>query len=162
MAPNTLRSLAVYRGAIHYVAQTRPLTKRLKREDPTLADQLHRSVISIPLNIAEGSGEFSPKDKARFYRYALRSCAESLAILDVSKEIGLVDEAEHAVCFSTGDRITAMLTRLVVVTTSRAHGGDRPRVHDREADAGSNATRTTNAPAPSHARARAPGLEGPQ
>jgi four helix bundle protein len=117
---NELRNLAVYRGAIRYVAVTRPTVMRLKRSDPTLSDQLHRAVVSIPLNIAEGAGEFSSRDKARFYRYALRSCTESLAILDVSRELGMMDEPEHAAAFRVGDRIAAMLTRLVIVTTDRA------------------------------------------
>lgn len=51
------------------------------RED--LRDQLRRASASIPLNVAEGASEFSPAEKARFYRIARRSCAECLSILDV-------------------------------------------------------------------------------
>ncbi|MGH7449164.1 MAG: four helix bundle protein [Longimicrobiales bacterium] len=92
---------------------------RLRRSDPVLADQLHRAMISIPLNIAEGAGEFSPADKARFYRYSLRSCTESLAILDVCNKIQFMKPAEHVAC-ETGDRVVAMLTRLVASAADRA------------------------------------------
>ena len=36
----------------------------------SLADQLQRAATSIPLNIADGAGEFSASEKARFYRMA--------------------------------------------------------------------------------------------
>lgn len=111
-----IRNLAAYRGAIRYVAATRPLVLKMRGEDPTLADQMHRAVVSIALNVAEGAGEFSPKDKARFYRYALRSCTETLAVLDVAREIGHLDDLEHGRCFALGDRLAALLTRLVVAT----------------------------------------------
>jgi four helix bundle protein len=126
MGTNSLHNLAVYRGALKYVARTRPLVVRLKRQDPTLADQLHRAVISIPLNIAEGAGEYSTRDKARFYRYALRSTKESLAILDVLKEIALATAEEHDHAFRTGDRIAGMLTRLVLATTVRERKQNGP------------------------------------
>jgi four helix bundle protein len=114
----SLKNLAAYRGAIRYVGRTRPLVQRLRSTDPPLSDQLNRAVISIALNVAEGAGEYSTRDKARFYRYALRSCTESLAILDVSLETGHMDAVEHAQCYGIGVHLTALLTRLVLATTS--------------------------------------------
>ena len=35
-----------------------------------LADQLQRAATSVPLNIAEGAGEYSGAEKNRFYRIA--------------------------------------------------------------------------------------------
>jgi four helix bundle protein len=46
-------------------------------------DQLDRASTSIPLNIAEGNGKFSAKDRARFLQMALGSALESAACLDV-------------------------------------------------------------------------------
>ena len=43
----------------------------------TIADQLYRSLGSISANISEGFSRFSPRDKARFYEYALGSARES-------------------------------------------------------------------------------------
>jgi four helix bundle protein len=45
-------------------------------------DHLDRSATSIPLNIAEGNGKFSPKDRARFFDIARGSAVEA-ASLDV-------------------------------------------------------------------------------
>jgi four helix bundle protein len=51
-------------------------------------DQLSRASLSIVLNLAEGSGRTSSKDKARFYSIALGSFRESYSIID------LLDQAE--------------------------------------------------------------------
>ena len=47
------------------------------------------------LNIAEGAGEFAPKEKARFYRMARRSATESAAVLDVCKNLKLLADERH-------------------------------------------------------------------
>src|SRR5580765_4188106 len=46
-------------------------------------DQLDRASTSIPLNIAEGNGKFSGKDRARFLEIARGSALECAACLDV-------------------------------------------------------------------------------
>ena len=45
--------------------------------------QLDRASTSIPLNIAEGNGKFSAKDRARFLEMARGSALECAACLDV-------------------------------------------------------------------------------
>ena len=67
-----------------------------------------------PLNIAEGAGEFSPGDKARFYRMARRSATECAAILDACRATEL---AELDLLFKGRTlllRIVAMLTAMVL------------------------------------------------
>ena len=116
----------VYIAAIAYVGETRPLVLRLRRSDLVLADQLHGAIISIPLNIAEGAGEFSAADKARFYRYALRSCTETLAILDVCRKLGLMKPEEDA-AYHTGDRGCAESNRYPAVPRTRTRQRSRSR-----------------------------------
>lgn len=52
--------------------------------DRHLKDQLLRAASSVPLNLAEGSGKRSPKDRRRFYDIAWGSLNEVSAIIDLS------------------------------------------------------------------------------
>ncbi|HSJ06018.1 MAG TPA: four helix bundle protein [Longimicrobiales bacterium] len=118
--PEPFDRLDAYRSAINLVGQVRPLVLRLRRREDAMADQLHRAVLSVACNTAEGAGEFSAGDKARLYRYALRSAAEATAILDAARAINMMEAAEHQTCRDTSVRLVAMLTRLVLVTSARA------------------------------------------
>ncbi len=79
--------MEVFQLAVRLQVEVRPVVDRLRRFDRSLADQLQRAVSSIGLNIAEGAGEYSPRDKARFYRYAVRSSLESAAALKLAEAI---------------------------------------------------------------------------
>ena len=48
-----------------------------------LSDQLDRASISVPLNIAEGAGRSTPRERARHYTIARGSAVECLACLDL-------------------------------------------------------------------------------
>jgi four helix bundle protein len=105
--------LDVYSVAIEFVGLADAIVERLPRGRAYLADQLHRASMSVPLNIAEGAGEYSKKDKARFYRMGLRSATECAAILDVCRKLDLAEartlDAGRALLL----RIVSMLTRLI-------------------------------------------------
>ena len=58
--------LDVYRVAIAFVVIANDVVESLPRGRGYLADQLQRASTSVVLNIAEGAGEFSAKEKARF------------------------------------------------------------------------------------------------
>ena len=64
--------LEVYRFAIQFVILADEIAESLPRGRAYLVDQLRRAGSSIPLNIAEGAGEYAPMEKARFYRIAKR------------------------------------------------------------------------------------------
>ncbi len=53
-----------------------------------------RASASIVLNIAGGAGEFAKREKARFYRIARRSATEFAEILDILRELELVEQAK--------------------------------------------------------------------
>jgi four helix bundle protein len=104
--------LDVYQAAITLVVLIDDIVKQLPKGRAYLADQLLRAGTSIPLNIAEGAGEYSGNEKIRFYRMARRSATECASIFDVGFRLQLINET----CYSKGRelliRIVAMLTKM--------------------------------------------------
>ena len=104
--------LDVYRASIKFVALADGIVEHLPRGRGYLADQLQRAGTSIPLNIAEGAGEFSSSEKSRFYRMAKRSATESAAILDVCRCLALLDDSLFLQGRDLLLRIVAMLIKM--------------------------------------------------
>jgi four helix bundle protein len=105
--------LHVYQAATNFVASVDYVAAALPRGRAYLVDQLHRAALSIQANIAEGAGEFSPPEKVRFYRMALRSATECGALLDSCARLQLSDAGAVEEALILLDRIVGMLTRLV-------------------------------------------------
>jgi four helix bundle protein len=61
------------------------------RSDPESTDQIRRSAVSIPSNIAEGDERGTYKDAERFLYIAKGSLAELQTQLEISQEIGYID-----------------------------------------------------------------------
>ena len=87
--------LDVYRAATTFVAIALPVSNGYPKGYSSLGDQLRRAATSIPLNIAEGYGRHTEADRFRHYDIARGSAHECGAILDIAKQIGMIDEAKH-------------------------------------------------------------------
>ena len=74
--------LNVYQRALEFAAWSQILIDSITKKTST-RDQLERAGDSIALNIAEGNGKFSHKDRARFFQIAHGSALESAACLDL-------------------------------------------------------------------------------
>lgn len=72
----------------------RLLSKFPDVERYNLVSQSSRAVISISLNIAEGSGKLSPKDQNRLYRYAYTSSLEVVSCMTASYKLKYINEDE--------------------------------------------------------------------
>ena len=57
-----------------------------------IVSQINRAVVSIPSNIAEGTGRTSMKDRAHFYQIAYGSLMETMSHLHISKDLGFITE----------------------------------------------------------------------
>ena len=75
--------LDVYRLSIAYAAFSYRIAKTLAGMNRLARDQWLRAAQSIPLNIAEGNGKQSLKDKNRFFEIARGSALECASIHDV-------------------------------------------------------------------------------
>jgi four helix bundle protein len=105
--------LHVYHTSIEFMCLADQVACSFAAGRAYLGDQLHRAATSIVLNVAEGAGEFSKKEKARFYRLALRSATECAAIVDVCKHLHLAPETHLLAGREMLLRILAMLVALV-------------------------------------------------
>ncbi len=106
--------LDVYRLSISYVSRSFDASQSLGGLHRHARDQWLRAAQSIPLNIAEGNGERSRKDRARFLDIARGSALECAAIQDVlvtTKGIKVQDDAAMKAMLH---RIVAMLTRMAM------------------------------------------------
>ena len=89
--------LDVYREAISFCGWAGELLSEIAVK-AAAKDQLDRASTSIPLNIAEGNGKFSAKDRARFLEIARGSaleCAACLAVL-VARKMALPEKIDPA------------------------------------------------------------------
>ena len=105
--------LEVYQSALQFVVMARDIIKQLPTGFADLADQLCRASTSIVLNTAEGAGEFSKKEKARFYRIAKRSATECAGVLDVFRVLKVLEDAPLLAGRELLLRIVGMHIRLI-------------------------------------------------
>lgn len=116
---NSFRKLNVYIRAKELVRQVYELIKKFPREEQyALCDQLRRAVISIPSNIAEGSGRQSQKDQAHFYTIAYGSLMEGLSQLDVACDLRYITQDEFNILEAIIDEEAKMLSGLVAKRTN--------------------------------------------
>lgn len=89
------RDLDVWKKSIELVKDVYILVKSLPKEEIyALSDQMRRSAVSIPSNIAEGSGRNGTKEYLQFLYIALGSLCELETQIIISKEIGYINNIE--------------------------------------------------------------------
>jgi four helix bundle protein len=92
------------------------LTKNPKFiKDYGFKDQVQRSSISIPSNIAEGDESGSDKLSVRHFYIAKGSTAELMTQLIIAFEIGYIDLELKKSLVDECDKISSMLTNLIKV-----------------------------------------------
>ena len=104
--------LDVYREAINFCGWVGEFLASISAK-AAAKDQLDRASTSIPLNIAEGNGKFSARDRARFFEMARGSALECAACLDVLVVRKLVKEEPLAAQKERLVRIVEMLVGLL-------------------------------------------------
>ena len=71
---------------------------------PPMKDQFDRAILSVVLNLAEGSGKLTKKERRNFYGISLGSLRETQAILDLLNQTEL---------YAIGNHLGASLYRLI-------------------------------------------------
>ena len=85
------KDLIVWQKAMELVRTVYALSKAFPADERyALTDQLRRAVVSIPSNIAEGSGRASNADYGHFLSIARGSLYETMTQLQVAVDLGYI------------------------------------------------------------------------
>jgi four helix bundle protein len=113
--------LEVFKLSVDAVAAVDALAEALPEGRGYIRDQLRRAANSIPLNIAEGAGEYALAEKARFYRIAKRSATECAGQILVCARLGITEAPRVEAAMLILQRVISMLVKIV----QRCSGGAR-------------------------------------
>ena len=116
----TPRELPIERLALRFQRAVEMVADGLAPKRRYLADQMCRAALSVYLNLREGVGEFSPAEKARFYRMSVRSLREVLGCLRVV--LSLQPELAPLVLAAgrIGDELRPKIIRYAIFHAKRA------------------------------------------
>ncbi len=104
-------SLEVWRLAVEVSSEIYLYLAEIR--DFGFRDQLTRSGLSVPSNIAEGFERFSDKEKIRFLDIARGSTAEAQTQIEIGMRISYIDEKTGNNWVMELEKIGKMLTSLI-------------------------------------------------
>jgi len=112
--------LTVYQRSLEFIEFVNQLISSNSNKLSAI-DQLDRASTSIPLNIAEGTGKYTSKDKCRYYDIARGSALECAACLDVLIKREKITKEISENGKSLLIEIVSMLTGLIRSTSDRLY-----------------------------------------
>ena len=107
------KELIIWQKSMELVSEVYKLVKKLPKEEKyALSDQIRRSSVSIPSNIAEGNSRDSTKEYGFFLSVASGSIAELETQLILCERIGYLESDELNKSFGLITEIRKMLTKI--------------------------------------------------
>ena len=107
------RQLDVYKESKTLVMMVYALLKEFPKEEQyALCDQLRRAVISVPSNIAEGSGRHSSKEQVHFLEIAYGSLREVECQIDIACDLGYISKDDVIIVTMQTGKLGAMISGL--------------------------------------------------
>ena len=120
------RRLVAWRRAHALALFVHQVTERFdSRRYVSLVNQMRRAALSIPANIAEGSGRASETQFARFLEIALASARELDYHALLTKDLGLLAPSDYARLEARVDEVCRIL--VVLHRKVARHGVQQPR-----------------------------------
>lgn len=118
------KKLIVWQKAMDLVEKVYALIKILPVEERyALAEQMRRSVISVPSNIAEGAGRAADKEYAHFLAIARGSLYELLSQLEAAERLGYLTIGEdiETLAREIARMLGAMLRKYGTIYSTTTH-----------------------------------------
>ena len=114
---NTIKSykdLEVWKKGVELVKRVYLSTKKFPKEEAYgLTNQMRRSAISIPSNIAEGKMRQHTNEYVQFLYVALGSCGELDTQLIIAKQLGYISKEDASSFADEIDHISRMIRSLI-------------------------------------------------
>lgn len=108
------RDLKIWHRAHSLTLEIYKITSTFPKDQKySLTSQLQRACISIEANIAEGCGRSSNKDFNRFLYISMGSASEVDCLLEISKDLQMIDENKHKLLHQKITEILKMLSSLI-------------------------------------------------
>ena len=87
-----------------------------QRHQFSLGEQLRRAALSIPTNLAEGSGRDNPKEERYFYGLAKGSVYEVVSLLVMVGKRGQLSREVYRAHYREADELAAMISGAIKST----------------------------------------------
>ncbi len=107
------KKLKVYQKSLDLSITIIKLLKPIPYEYQSIRSQLIRAIISISLNIAEGNGRNSSKEKIYFYRIAKGSAFESILLFEIFYQLNIINKDKRKEFRGEIKEITKMISGLI-------------------------------------------------
>jgi len=86
-------------------------------QSASTADQLNRATMSVPRNIIEGNAHVSPRERARYFRYAIASISESEGHIQTGYDLQMIARDDY-------DRLVAQVVEIRKMLYGLLNSGD--------------------------------------
>ena len=107
----TFRDLIVWQKSMSMVTEVYQLTRAFPRDETYgLTAQMRRCAVSIPSNIAEGSGRHSTNEYVRFVRIAMGSLFELQTQMEISLNLEFVTREGFEALYEVSREVERMLS----------------------------------------------------
>lgn len=108
------RDLDVWKKGMEIAREVYRTTRAFpEKEQYGLANQMQRSAVSIPSNIAEGFNRYHNKEYRQFLYVALGSCAELETQIEIAADLRHVDDSRKGFLLERLDHESRMLRNLI-------------------------------------------------
>lgn len=78
----------------------------------SLGEQLRRAAVSVPTNIAEGSGRDNPRESYHFYEIAKGSVYEVISLLVICGKREMLTADQYRIFYDKADSLAAIISGL--------------------------------------------------